>query len=289
MKLLTFGTQTDPSTPKLGILTENGIIDVAEATAAYGEDAIIDLYDAIYADRPELDQLVAEAQRFIPEEGITYFPCVSAPEKIICVGLNYRKHAEEAGMAAPTTPILFSKFNNALAGHGEVIPLLNNATQYDYEVELGVVIGKEGKDISEDEALDYVFGYCTLNDFSVRELQTRTSQWLLGKTIDKGLPIGPYLVTADEVADPHNLVLKTWVNGELRQNSNTSDLIFNVREIISYASQYFSLRPGDVIATGTPEGVAMGFKPPIWLKAGDEVTVEVEGLGKCTNRLEMTA
>lgn len=286
MKLLIFGTPDDPTTPKLGMMTDHGILDVAEATAQHADDAIVDMYDAIYADRAELDQLVADAQEFIDPDGIVYFPCVSAPEKIICVGLNYLKHAQEAGMAAPSTPILFSKFNNALAGHGEIIPLLDSATTYDYEVELGVVIGKEGKFISEDDALDYVFGYCTINDFSVRELQTRTSQWLLGKTVDKGLPIGPYLVTADEVADPHNLYLKTWVNGELRQNSNTSDLIFNVRQIISYASQFFTLRPGDIIATGTPEGVAMGMTPPAWLKGGDEVTVEVEGLGKCTNRLE---
>ena len=177
----------------------------------------------------------------------------------------------------------FSKFNNTLAAQGEKIPLPSNALEYDYEVELGVVIGKTARYVSEDDALDYVFGYCTINDLSVRDLQMRTSQWLLGKTMDKALPIGPYLVSSDEVADPHKLQLTTHVNGELRQNSNTSDLIFNINQIVSYLSQYFTLKPGDVISTGTPEGVGMGMKPQQWLKAGDSSTVEVEGLGALTN------
>lgn len=283
MKLLMYTSPSDDA-PKLGIMTDRGVIDVAAATAQHGADAIVDMYDAIYAERPELEGATADAETFLSAAEITYLPCVTAPEKIICVGLNYKKHAEEAGAKLPETPILFSKFNNALAAHGEEIPLPANAEQYDYEVELGVVIGREGRYISEENALDYVFGYCTINDLSVRELQMRTSQWLLGKTIDKGLPIGPYLVTADEVDDPHDLNLKTWVNGELRQNSNTNDLVFNINQIISYASQYFTLKPGDVIATGTPEGVILGMNPRVWLKPGDEVTVEIEGLGACSNR-----
>ena len=188
-------------------------------------------------------------------------------------------------MAVPETPVLFSKFNNALAGTREPIPLPGNALQYDYEVELGVVIGQEARYVSVEHALKYVFGYFTVNDLSVRDLQFRTSQWLLGKTLDKFFPTAPYLVTADEVSDPQNLGLYCWVNGELRQNSNTSDMIFSGAESISYISQYMTLKPGDVISTGTPEGVVMGMQEKIWLRPGDEVTVEVEGLGKCTNRM----
>jgi 2-keto-4-pentenoate hydratase/2-oxohepta-3-ene-1,7-dioic acid hydratase in catechol pathway len=188
-------------------------------------------------------------------------------------------------MAEPDSPVLFSKFNNTLAATGEAIPLPDNAVQYDYEVELGVVIGKQARDVSVEEALEYVFGYFTVNDMSVRDLQFRTSQWLLGKTLDKFFPTAPYLVTSDEVSDPQNLGLYCWVNGELRQNSNTADMIFNVAECISYISQYMTLVPGDVISTGTPEGVVLGMKEKNWLKPGDEVTVEVAGLGKCVNRM----
>jgi 2-keto-4-pentenoate hydratase/2-oxohepta-3-ene-1,7-dioic acid hydratase in catechol pathway len=188
-------------------------------------------------------------------------------------------------MPIPEVPVLFSKFNNTLAGTGDPIPLPDNAVQYDYEVELGVVIGKEARSVSVDEALDYVFGYFSVNDMSVRDLQFRTSQWLLGKTPDKFFPTAPYLVTADEVGDPQNLRLFCWVNGELRQNSNTTDMIFSVAECISYISQYMTLKPGDVISTGTPEGVVMGMKEKKWLKPGDEVVVEVEGLGKCANQM----
>ncbi len=156
-------------------------------------------------------------------------------------------------------------------------------TEYDYEVELGVVIGTPARNVSEEDALDYVLGYVTSNDISVRDLQTRTSQWLLGKTLDNFLPVGPYLVTADEVGDPQHLGIKTWVNGEIRQDSSTGDMIFTVAQIISYISRYFTLEPGDLIVTGTPEGVAMGREDKPWLKPGDEVVVEVEKLGVLKN------
>jgi 2-keto-4-pentenoate hydratase/2-oxohepta-3-ene-1,7-dioic acid hydratase in catechol pathway len=172
-----------------------------------------------------------------------------------------------------------------VAAPGEPIPLPDNAVQYDYEVELAAVIGRRARYVSEGQALDYVLGYCTANDLSARDLQTRTSQWLLGKTLDKFMPLGPYLVTADQVPDPQNLALRTWVNGELRQNSNTSDMVFSVAQLVSYVSQYLTLEPGDVILTGTPEGVVLGMKEKVWLKAGDEVTVEVEGLGRLTNSM----
>jgi 2-keto-4-pentenoate hydratase/2-oxohepta-3-ene-1,7-dioic acid hydratase in catechol pathway len=221
----------------------------------------------------------------LDEGALQVGPCVPAPGKIVCVGLNYRRHAEETNAAIPETPVLFSKYNNSIAGQGDNVPMPPIAVQYDYEVELGVVIGREARNVSESDALSRVAGYFTANDVSVRDLQTRTSQWLLGKTLDKFFPIGPYLVSADEVPDPQALALRCWVNGDLRQNSNTSDMIFTVAQIISYASQYFPLEPGDVITTGTPEGVAMGRPDKPWLKAGDVVEVEVEGLGRLHNTM----
>ena len=159
------------------------------------------------------------------------------------------------------------------------------ASEYDYEVELTAVIGKRTRDVSETEALDHVVGYCCSNDVSARDLQMRTGQWLLGKTLDKFLPIGPWLVTADEVPDPQALGLRCWLNDDLRQDSNTADMIFSVAEIVSYASRYMTLEAGDVISTGTPEGVILGRQPRVWMKAGDVVAVEVDGLGRLTNRL----
>ena len=285
MKLLTFHRK---DMLQLGIRTKAGMIDVAQASE--GQAGIPVTMDAAIrggAEAMKALQNLADtfAGNYLKEEDLQLGPCVGTPEKLICIGLNYKRHAAESGMAAPDSPVLFSKFNNTLAATGESIPLPDNAVQYDYEVELGVVIGKEARYVSAEDALTYVFGYFTDNDLSVRDLQTRTSQWLLGKTLDKFFPAGPYLVTADEVIDPQNLKLYCWVNGELRQNSNTSDMIFSVAEIISYISQYMTMKPGDVITTGTPEGVVLGMKEKIWLKPGDEVTVEVEGLGKCSNRM----
>lgn len=286
MKLLTFYRNNKL---KLGIHTEAGVIDVAKASVGHGGIPVT--IDAVVrggrAALKALQGLVDDPAEhsLLKEQDLQPGPCLGTPEKLICIGLNYKRHARETGMAVPETPVLFSKFNNTLAAAGEPIPLPENAVQYDYEVELGVMVGKEARYVGVDAALDYVFGYFTVNDMSVRDLQFRTSQWLLGKTPDKFFPSAPYLVTADEVNDPQDLRLSCWVNGELRQNSNTSDMIFSVAKCISYISQYMTLKPGDVISTGTPEGVVMGMTEKNWLKPGDEVTVEVEGLGKCTNRM----
>jgi 2-keto-4-pentenoate hydratase/2-oxohepta-3-ene-1,7-dioic acid hydratase in catechol pathway len=219
----------------------------------------------------------------LDELGMRHGPCVPHPGKIICVGLNYRKHAIETNAPIPEVPVLFSKYHNAIAAHGDVVPMPPVAHQYDYEVELGVVIGTRAVHVEESDALAYVFGYCCANDVSARDLQMRTSQWLLGKTLDKFLPIGPYLVTADEVGNPQDLRLRCLVNGEVRQDSTTGDMIFSVAQIISYISRYFALDPGDVIITGTPEGVAMGRPDKPWLKPGDEVVIEIDRLGQLRN------
>lgn len=278
---------------KLGVKTDTGVIDVASAGEALGIDVPGSLIEVIEIGQPAIDAIQGlvdaasgadtAATWTLDEMGLQYGPAVSDPGKIICVGLNYRRHAAETNMPVPETPVLFSKFDNTIASYGDSVSLPQVATQYDYEVELGVVIGTAARNVSQDDALEHVLGYVTANDVSVRDLQTRTSQWLLGKTLDNFLPVGPYLVTADEVGDPQLLGIKTWVNGDIRQNSNTGDMIFSVAEIVSYISRYFTLEPGDLIVTGTPEGVAMGREDKPWLKPGDEVVVEVEKLGTLKN------
>lgn len=286
MKLLTF---VSGDGLRLGIKTDQGVLDVR--AAAGGRADVPDTPGAFYkqglAALPVLRELAsqAKADAWLDESSLTLGPCVPEPGKILCVGLNYRRHAAESGMQPPSVPVLFSKFNNAIAAHNEPVPLPSNAEQYDYEVELVVVIGKRARDVSKASALDYVLGYCTGNDLSARDLQFRTPQWLLGKTLDKFMPVGPYVVTTDEAGDPQNMALRCWLNGDLRQNSSTSDMIFTVAEIVSYASQYMTLKPGDIIPTGTPEGVILGRKDKVWMKPGDEVTVEVGSLGKLTNRM----
>jgi 2-keto-4-pentenoate hydratase/2-oxohepta-3-ene-1,7-dioic acid hydratase in catechol pathway len=288
MFLLTF---KEGDALRLGVKTASGVVDVTAAKQALGSVSAPESVEALLAGgsqaKADLAGLVGDApgSAVRDESMLTLGPCVPNPTKIICIGLNYRRHAEETNSPIPATPVIFSKFNNSIAAHGEDVPLPPVDTEYDYEAELGVVIGKTARDVSEADALDYVFGYCTADDVSARELQRRTSQWVLGKTLDKFLPIGPYLVSADEVGDPQKLAIKCWVNGDLRQNSNTSDMIFNVAQVVSYLSKHFTLSRGDVISTGTPEGVAMGRADKPWLKAGDVVEVEVEKLGKLRNRM----
>jgi 2-keto-4-pentenoate hydratase/2-oxohepta-3-ene-1,7-dioic acid hydratase in catechol pathway len=218
---------------------------------------------------------------------LTLGPCVTRPNKIICVGLNYRKHAEETKAKIPNFPILFNKFNNTLTGHGADVALPKVSTKVDYEAELVIVIGQTAKYVSKEDALNHVFGYCNVNDLSARDLQLRTHQWLLGKSCDGFSPLGPYLVTADEVGNPNELKIQCTVNGEVRQNSNTSDMIFHCDEIVSYISQHMTLVPGDIILTGTPEGVVLGYpeEKQVYLQPGDVVTIEIEKLGSLTNRM----
>ena len=290
MFLLTF---RDGNELRLGVRAPGGVIDVAAANKALGDSAP-ETVEAVIAGgdaaKSALSDLVARAGEqngawLKDEASLTLGPAVPNPGKIVCVGLNYRKHAEESGAAIPTTPVLFSKFANTVAAPGEDVPLTAAAREYDYEVELAVIMGKPAKNVAEGDALGTVFGYATANDISARDLQNRTSQWILGKTMDKFMPIGPYLATADEVPDPQALAIKTWLNGELRQNSNTSDMIFPVAEIVSYISKHFSLEPGDVIITGTPAGVILGLPEKNWMVPGDVVEVEVEGLGRLSNRV----
>lgn len=277
-----------------GLKTENGLLNIKQTMENMGHPHIPETMNDIIANGNEaLQQLVNELNEardkhvYIEENNINYAPCVDNPGKIICIGLNYRKHAEESNMPIPEYPILFSKFNNSLAGHNEDVVISKYTNQLDYEAELGLVIGKQAKDVSEEDALDHVFGYFVANDLSARDLQFRSGQWLLGKTSDGLLPVGPELITKDEVPDPNNLRITCTLNGDTRQDSNTKDMIFNCQEIISYVSKFMTLEPGDMIVTGTPEGVIMGYPEDerVWLKPGDDVTISIEGLGSLTNQL----
>ncbi|MGH3987694.1 MAG: fumarylacetoacetate hydrolase family protein [Actinomycetes bacterium] len=268
---------------RLGIRTDSGILDVREAAQGAGLPAPDSVQGVITGGPQALEQLervLATGGATVPESEINYGPPVPEPSKIICVGANYLKHAQEAGLPIPEHPIYFAKFTNSLAGHRDDVTVPVVTKKCDYEVELVAVIGRSAHRVAPDEALDHVFGYATGNDLSARDLQMRSNQWTYGKAIDGFAPLGPHLVTADEVPDPQDLDLNCWVNGELRQSSNTADMIFSVADLVSDLSQVMTLEPGDVVYTGTPEGVAMGMPEPGWLQPGDEVACEVQGLGR---------
>ncbi|WP_410512254.1 fumarylacetoacetate hydrolase family protein [Paenibacillus sp. BR2-3] len=291
MKILTYRSE---NTVKWGVSTERGVLTIPGQRFSIQPIHTMDFIQTLVEQRSALcdwiDTQIAEADDdcFLNETELVKGPCVVQPSKIVCVGLNYRKHAIESNMPVPTAPVIFSKFSNTLSGHDDTVMLPRDSVQNDYEAELGIVIGKQAKHVPPFEALDYVFGYCNANDLSVREWQFRNSQWLLGKSADGFCPVGPYLVTADEVQDPNRLSIVCKVNGEIRQDSNTSDMIFNCAEIISYLSDHMTLMPGDLILTGTPEGVVMGYpqEKQVWLQDGDRVTVEIEGLGLLANRIK---
>ncbi|MBX3080178.1 MAG: fumarylacetoacetate hydrolase family protein [Anaerolineae bacterium] len=280
---------------RLGVKIPFGVIDVKAAVEGRKHTAAIlpvtpdDLYkhgiDGL-ADLAEFTGKLLKASNtdyLLKEEELEYGPLVPNPQKIICIGQNYRKHALETGSEIPTTPVVFGKFNNALTAPNAKVPIPKSTTQADYEAELAVVMGRRCWEVSEADALKYVLGYACANDISARDIQRRTSQWMLGKSFDKFFPIGPHLVTADQIPDPQTLGIRCYLNGEKRQDSNTSDMIFSVAYLISHISQYWTLEPGDIISTGTPEGVILGMKDKVWMKPGDKVTVEVDQLGTLTN------
>ena len=222
--------------------------------------------------------------RYAPETSKLLAP-VPDPRKIVCLGLNYRDHAAESGMAVPDEPVLFSKYPSALIGHGAPILLPSVSNEVDYEAELVVVVGIGGRDIAKENAMKHVAGYAVGHDVSARDWQLNKpgKQWMAGKTFDTFAPVGPVLVTADEVDDPHDLGIRLRLNGKTMQDSSTSQLIFRIDEVIAYLSQIFTLEPGDLIFTGTPPGVGMARKPQVWLQAGDVVEVEIDGLGTLRN------
>lgn len=218
-----------------------------------------------------------------PLAGVKILAPMPRPPKIICIGLNYKDHAKESNLPLPEKPIVFSKYTTAVIGQGDEIILPKMSTKPDYEAEFAVVIGTKAKHVAAADWEKHVFGYMNLNDVSARDIQLGSSQWMMGKTFDTFCPMGPYLVTKDEIADPHNLSIALTVNGETLQNSNTRELIFDIPALIAYLSSIMTLEPGDVISTGTPAGVGLGWNPPKWLKPGDEVIVKIAGLGELKN------
>jgi 2,4-didehydro-3-deoxy-L-rhamnonate hydrolase len=273
MKLIRFGAFENE---KPGVLTAEGKrLDVSAFGEDYNEkffatDGVARLADWLKSsDCPE----VSESERL--------GSCVARPSKIICIGLNYAKHAAESGMDVPKEPVVFFKSTTALCGPNDNVIIPRNSVKTDWEVELAVIIGKKASYVSEEFAMDYVAGYALHNDYSEREFQLeRGGQWVKGKSNDTFAPLGPFMATKDEVADPHNLHLWLELNGKRIQDSNTNDLIFNIPQVVSYLSNFMTLLPGDVISTGTPAGVGLGFKPPVYLKAGDVVKLGIEGLGE---------
>ena len=290
---MTFATLRRGDGFGLGLRTERGILDVVAAEQDFREGAPTSI-DAVFKGQGDISGLKrladkagasASAQRyFVAADQAAFGPCVTNPEKIVCIGLNYRKHAAETGNPVPKQPILFNKYNTALNCHGGVIGVSEeDAQKFDYEAELVIVIGRRARDVSEADALNYIFGYATGNDFTARDLQSRSTQWMLGKTLDGSAPVGPWLVTADQV-DGDNLKIECRVNGEIRQSSNTSDMVFNCKQLVSYISKYMTLKPGDLIFTGTPEGVISGYPKDkqVWLKPGDKLVTSIEKLGDLT-------
>jgi 2-keto-4-pentenoate hydratase/2-oxohepta-3-ene-1,7-dioic acid hydratase in catechol pathway len=241
---------------------------------------------------PILSDALATLRGYVPPAGtgktvslsdVTLLPVIPSPQKIICIGVNYADHAAETGQAPPPYPTVFAKFANTLAASGDPIVLPSASAMPDYEGELAVVIGRPGRQITEQDALEYVAGYTAFNDVSARDFQGHTSQWTMGKSPDTFGPLGLALVTADEIPDPQKLELRTTVNGEVLQQASTADMVFTVRQLIAYLSQTMTLLPGDVIATGTPSGIGAARTPPRFLRPGDTVVISIDGVTELTN------
>ena len=249
---------------------------------------VLDYLELSDAERREFDALVLTRASSLPclvEEEVHFLSVVEAESKFMCIGQNYADHCREQGVELPSAPILFAKMNNALAGHRETIPMPATTLAVDFEVELAVIIGRRCRRVSTDEAMAHVAGYTVVNDISARDHQRRDGQWVRAKSLDKFGPNGPFLVTVDEIADPHNLALWLDLNGRRMQQSNTRNLVFNVPYLIHYYSQDITLRPGDLISTGTPPGVGCFRTPPVWVQPGDVMEATVEPLGTLVNWL----
>lgn len=272
MKLLRYGAQGAEVPAALD--AEGNIRDLSSVSADFAGSAVS------LAALDSLRGLDLSSLPILPPGG-RIGACLASVPNFFCIGLNYAKHAEETGAEPPKEPIVFSKASSSLSGPFDPVIIPRNSVKTDWEVELGVIIGAETLYVSEDKALDHVAGYCTINDVSEREFQIeKGGQWIKGKSAPTFGPCGPYLVTADDVPDPQVLRVSLDLNGKTVQDSDTSDMIFSVKQIVSYMSQFMKLMPGDIIATGTPSGVGMGMKPQLFLKPGDVMEIEVEGLGR---------
>jgi 2-keto-4-pentenoate hydratase/2-oxohepta-3-ene-1,7-dioic acid hydratase in catechol pathway len=273
MKFVTFAEANGTARP--GVLVDDQVIDLSAA----------------YPDVLSIVKNGAEAQKAVekhsgarlPLKSVTLLAPLQSPPRIFCVGLNYRDHAVESKMEIPKVPTIFMKLASALVGHGAAIKLPSISTQPDYEAEFAAVVGTGGSNIAKEDWEKHIFGYSILNDVSARDIQLSTTQWTLGKSFNTFAPLGPAIVTKDEIADPHQLAIKLSIDGEVLQHSNTRELIFKLPELIAYLSSITPLLPGDIISTGTPAGVGLGRTPQRWLREGETVTIEIDGLGSLVN------
>jgi 2-keto-4-pentenoate hydratase/2-oxohepta-3-ene-1,7-dioic acid hydratase in catechol pathway len=279
MKVVTFSR--GGKSPEAGVILGERIVSLAGAgyrdvigLVAQGGEVRERIENWIYTAPPDAVTELASAKLLAP---------VPRPPKLICVGLNYRDHAIETNMKIPEVPTIFNKFPNVVIGPGDPIVLPKVSAKPDYEAELAFVIGRGGRNIPAARWTDHVFGYTIINDVSARDYQMATTQWLMGKTFDTFAPMGPWIVTADEIADPHALDIGLTIGDEVLQKSNTRELIFRIPDLVAWVSSVVTLEPGDVVATGTPSGVGFARKPPRYLKAGDEVVVSIQGIGELRN------
>jgi acylpyruvate hydrolase len=295
MKFVRFSTQAQP--PRLGVIQGERIADLqASLAATLARRGVVRAQEIAATLVPASTRAFLEGGAVARDAvaGITEWVTVDRaaarlhapiadPGKFICIGLNYKDHAEEAGQAIPKEPPIFAKWANAIIDPGEPILRPRGSTQLDWEVELGVVIGRTARYVAREQALDYVAGYTIVNDASARDFQFLTTQWMAGKIFETAAPVGPYIADREEIPDPHVLDLKTFINGKQTQRGNTKTLIFDVRYLVSYLSGLMTLSPGDLIATGTPPGVGLGMKPPVFMQAGDVCRMEITGLGVLEN------
>ena len=276
MRLVSFTAGTES---RAGIVAGDRIIDLT--TAGYAD--VLSFLEAGDRAVAAAADLAAHPVETLRKADVTLLAPIPSPPKFICIGLNYRDHALEAGMEIPTTPTVFSKYGNAVTGPGQPIELPSVSRQVDYEAELAFVIGKRGRNIPAARWREHVFGYTIVHDVSARDYQLATSQWTIGKTFDTFAPMGPALVSQDEIPDPHNLRIRLELNGRVLQDSNTSQFVFDIPALVEYLSQVMTLVPGDVVSTGTPPGVGMARKPPVFMKPGDDVAITIEGIGELRN------
>jgi len=284
MRLVTF---LAVNRPRLGALLDDAVLDLNAADSALPADMLSLIRGGpslLEQARRSVESATPTSRGALPRSEAKLLAPIPRPPKIVCIGVNYADHAAEAGRELPPRPSVFLKAPSTVIGPGEAIVRPTTTERLDYEVELAVVIGKTAKRVSRDEALGYVAGYTILNDVSARDLQfAKDGGIILGKNFDTSAPTGPAITLVDELSDPSNLGIRTWVNGELRQNGNTHTLIFDVAAIIAFLTQQLTLEPGDVIATGTPAGVGLGMRPQVWLQPGDTIRMEVDGIGVLEN------
>lgn len=298
MKLVTF--RSDEGL-RAGVVVAEHVLDIEKAARWANEKESLSnsMVELLEAGTPALEAIKSITSAFEkdvqgattagiakPLAEVSLYAPVPRPSKIICVGLNYKDHAEETGKAIPEYPMLFPTYVNAVNGPNDAIVIPKVSDKIDFEAELAVVIGKRGRYISEEDALDYVAGYTCFNDVSTRDYQFHTPQFGLGKSFDTHAPMGPWIVTKDEIPNPQSLAIELTLNGEIMQQSNTKELIFTVQKLIAYISEALTLEPGDIIATGTPGGVGVARDPQVFLKPGDEVAVKIEGIGEMVNSVK---